>query len=71
MHLLPVLVLAFPGTRLDSTLVLCLCAQAADLVPPSHFALPRGTSGLRLAVKIVPVSTIWVAGGPPEVLHKT
>ena len=50
MNLLPVLILAFPGTRLDSTLVLCLCGQAADLVPPSHFALPRSTSGLRLAV---------------------
>ena len=51
-RLLPVLILAFPGTRIDSTLVLCLCGQAADLVPPSYFALPRGTSGLRLAVKL-------------------
>ena len=52
MHLLPVLILAFPGTRIDSTLVLCLCGQATDLVSPSYFALPRGTSGLRLAVKL-------------------
>jgi len=82
--LLPVLIFGFPGAPIDSTLVLCLCGQAKDLVPVSEFGLPRGTSSscsyliwdspnpLRWdCCSMVTAVTIWITVGPSGVLHTT
>jgi hypothetical protein len=55
MDLLLVLILAFPGAPIDSTLVLCLCGQATDLVPPSHFAFPEALQ-----------ARVWLGFFPPS-----